>query len=178
MNSFSVNELIIASVVAFASTFSGVFLAHWVSVRRERTGRMQDDERRLTLVVESILHELRTSSQIVNEYLKSPSAIVMYGELRMISFSTDALDAAVSSGGFALLKAPLQGDLSRTYRSLRRAADDSRRLQDVNSSTASSLTNFADMIANLQMTLNGEVVRLQTLISTSISALEAPRAGR
>ena len=174
MNGLSVIGLTITSAVAFASTFSGVFLAHWVSVRRERTSRMQGDERRRALVVESILHELRTSLQIVNEHLKSSPDIVTMGKVRTISLSTDALDAAVSSGGFALLKAPLQGDLSRTYRSLRRAVDDSRRLQDVNSSAASALTVFADMMANLQWALNGEVVRLQTLISVSISALEAP----
>ena len=176
MNGLSVIGLVIASLVAFASTFSGVFLAHWVSVRRERTDRIRDEEQRRTLMIESISHELRTSLEIVNRHLSSPPGVVAYGELRAISLSTDALDAAVSSGGFALLNAPLQGDLSRTYRSLRRAMDDSRRLQDVNSSTASSLTNFADMMARLQSALNGEVVRLQTLISASISALESPTA--
>ena len=172
MNGLSVIGLIITSVVAFVSTFSGVFLAHWVSVRRERTSRMQDDERRRALVGESIFHELRTSLQVVSEYLKSSQDIVALGELRTISLSTDALDAAVSSGGFALLKTPLQGNLSRTYRSVRRAVDGCQRLLDVNSSGASSLSNFEDIMVNLQLTLNGELVGLERLISASISALE------
>ena len=173
MNDLSAIELVIAAAVAFSSTFSGVSLAYLLSVRRERANRVRDDERRRTLVGESILQELQTSLRTVNRYLESNPDYVAGGGLSMISLSTDALDAAVSSGGFALLEVPLQGNLSHTYRSLRTALDDSRRLQDANTSVASGITSTTDVLSYLQMELNNDVVRLQTLISESISALEA-----
>ena len=125
-------------------------------------------------MLESIRRELGTSLDIVSGHVDDAPTTVTFGRRRTISLSTDAFDAAVSSGGFALLEIAIQGDLSRTYRSVRRAVDGCTRLLDANSSGITVQTNYESIMVNLQRTLDGDLVGLQRLISASISGLGTP----
>ena len=98
--------LIISFAVTFTSTFCGVFLAYFLGTRGDRVKRREEEDSQRVKAKESIANELRNVLKDAELYLETV-AQPHTGFITIRPF-TDAKDATIGSGTFALIEPELQ----------------------------------------------------------------------
>ena len=100
-------------VIQFFSVFSGVFLAYFLGTSWDRAKRREEEEAQQVRAKESIAAELLNVYEGVGRYLREvqPSP----GKYVTLLLATDAKDATIGSGAFALIEPETQVQISIAY---------------------------------------------------------------